>query len=158
RTLFATHYHELNALADRLPRVRNARVQVQEHEGKVVFLRKLVPGGADHSYGIEVARMAGLPEAVIRRAKSVLRHLEAHNVADEIAPTDEAPSGDGAMPRVKAAAAGAVGPPEPALPALAEVDPALVAVMDRIAGLDPERMTPIEALMALAELKRLAER
>ena len=158
RTLFATHYHELNALAERLPRVRNARVQVQEHDGKVIFLRTLVPGGADHSYGIEVARMAGLPEAVIQRAKAVLRHLEAHNVAEEIAPTDEVPSGDGAMPQVRAAAAASLGPPEPALPALAEVDPALVAVMDRIEGLDPERMTPIEALMALAELKRLAER
>ena len=155
RTLFATHYHELNALADRLPRVRNARVQVQEHDGKVIFLRKLVPGGADHSYGIEVARMAGLPEAVIRRAKSVLRHLEAHNVADEIAPTDEEPSGDGAMPSVKAAAAAAVGPPEPAI-AAPRVDPVSIEVMDRIEGLDPERMTPIEALMALAELKRLA--
>lgn len=159
RTLFATHYHELNALADRLPRVRNARVQVQEHDGKVIFLRKLVPGGADHSYGIEVARMAGLPEAVIRRAKSVLRHLEAHNVAGEIAPQEgtpsDAPSGDGAMPQVKPVAAAAVGPPEPAI-AAPPVSPVLVEVMDRLDGLDPERMTPIEALMALAEMKRIA--
>ncbi len=161
RTLFATHYHELNALADRLARVHNARVQVQEHDGRVVFLRKLVPGGADHSYGIEVARMAGLPEAVVARAKAVLHHLEAHNVADEIAHDTDAvggqPSGDGALPAVKSASAGSVAPAG-ALPALAPVDPILVEVMDRLEGLDPERMTPIEALMALAELKRLTGR
>ena len=84
RTLFATHYHELNALADRLPRVRPFRVTVQEHDGRVVFLRTLVPGGADHSYGIEVARMAGLPAPVLARAQDVLLHLEAHDVAREV--------------------------------------------------------------------------
>ena len=162
RTLFATHYHELNALADRLPRVRNARVQVQEHDGRVIFLRKLIPGGADHSYGIEVARMAGLPEAVIQRAKAVLHHLEAHNVAEEIAhegaeSRSRAPSGDGAMPEAKPARAASVAPPTPALPA-APTDPALVEIMDRLDDFDPDRMTPIEALMALAELKKLSDR
>jgi DNA mismatch repair protein MutS len=162
RTLFATHYHELNALADRLPRVRNARVQVQEHDGRVIFLRKLIPGGADHSYGIEVARMAGLPDAVIERAKAVLHHLEAHNVAEEIAhegaePRSRAPSGDGAMPEAKPARAASVAPPTPALPA-APTDPALVEIMDRLDDFDPDRMTPIEALMALAELKKLSDR
>ncbi len=167
RTLFATHYHELNALADRLGRVRNARVQVQEHDGKVIFLRTLIPGGADHSYGIEVARMAGLPEAVIRRAKAVLHHLEAHNVAEslsrpsgKIAHDGDLPdtSGDGAMPAGKAAHPASVAPPAPALPAAAEVDPVLIEIMDRLDDFDPDRMTPIEALMALAELKRLSER
>ncbi|HRR08861.1 MAG TPA: DNA mismatch repair protein MutS [Rhodothermales bacterium] len=80
RTLFATHYHELNALADRCERIRNARVQVQEHNGRVIFLRKLVPGGADSSYGIEVARMAGLPMPVIDRAKEILQSLEAQRL------------------------------------------------------------------------------
>ncbi len=84
RTLFATHYHELNALADRLERVKSFSVRVQEHEGRVVFLRTLVAGGADHSFGIEVARMAGLPPEVVRRAKDVLRHLQAHDVAAEV--------------------------------------------------------------------------
>ncbi|MEP0547855.1 MAG: DNA mismatch repair protein MutS [Rhodothermales bacterium] len=165
RTLFATHYHELNALADRLGRVRNARVQVQEHDGKVIFLRKLIPGGADHSYGIEVARMAGLPEAVIRRAKAVLHHLEAHNVAEEIAhaggPPPDSPdaSGDGAMPAAHAARPASVAPAvPPALPEAAHPDPAIIEVMDRLDDFDPDRMTPIEALMALAELKRIAER
>jgi DNA mismatch repair protein MutS len=162
RTLFATHYHELNALAARLGRVRNARVQVQEHDGRVIFLRTLIPGGADHSYGIEVARMAGLPEAVIQRAKAVLHHLEAHNVAEEIAHGGESAagtsSGDGAMPEVKPARSASVIPPAPALPAAAPADSALVEVMDRLDDFDPDRMTPIEALMALAELKKLSER
>jgi len=162
RTLFATHYHELNALADRLLRVRNARVQVQEHDGRVIFLRKLIPGGADHSYGIEVARMAGLPDAVIERAKAVLHHLEAHNVAEEIAHEGDevparTPSGDGAMPEAKPARPAAVTPPAPALPT-APTDPALVEIMDRLDDFDPDRMTPIEALMALAELKKLSDR
>ena len=76
RTLFATHYHELNMLADRLERVHNARILVQEHEGKVVFLRNLVSGAADHSYGIEVAKLAGLPTAVIDRAREIMAQLE----------------------------------------------------------------------------------
>ena len=77
RTLFATHYHELNALAARFPRIRNARVQVEEHDGRVFFLRRLVDGGADHSYGIEVAKMAGLPAPMLARAREILHHLEA---------------------------------------------------------------------------------
>lgn len=155
RTLFATHYHELNALAERLGRVRNARIQVQEHDGKVVFLRKLVPGGADHSYGIEVARMAGLPDSVIRRAKEVLRHLEAHDVAEEIG---VAASGDGAVPAARRPIAVGLGDPAPALPEAAHVDPAIVEIMDELEHVDPDRMTPVEALLKLAELKRKAGR
>ena len=76
RTLFATHYHELVALAASLPRVKNCNMAVTEEEGKVIFLRKVVPGGADRSYGIHVAQLAGLPKAVIRRAGEILRNLE----------------------------------------------------------------------------------
>ena len=88
RTLFATHYHELDALSARLERVKSYSVRVREHQGRVVFLRTLVPGGADHSYGIEVARMAGLPPSVVARAKPVLRHLEANDVAADVGVTD----------------------------------------------------------------------
>ena len=108
RTLFATHYHELDALSARLDRVKSFSVRVREHEGRVVFLRTLVPGGADHSYGIEVARMAGLPPEVVARAKEVLRHLEANDVAAEVgvagrpARADRQPGGDG-MPAYSAA-------------------------------------------------------
>jgi len=158
RTLFATHYHELNALADRLPRVRNARIQVQEHDGKVVFLRKMVPGGADHSYGIEVAKMAGLPEVVVRRAREVLAHLEAHDVAEEIGVASGGePSGDGAMPAVRKPVATGIGAPQPALPDVAPPDPALVRLLDTLDAVEVDRLTPIEALLKLAELKRIAE-
>lgn len=76
KTLFATHYHELNALADVYPRIKNYRVEVREFDDKVIFLRKINPGTADHSYGIQVAQMAGLPKPVTDRAKSILRSLE----------------------------------------------------------------------------------
>lgn len=163
RTLFATHYHELNALAERLPRVRNASIQVQEHDGRVVFLRRLVPGGTDHSYGIEVARMAGLPEVVLRRAREVLAHLEAHDVAAELGTPDTPAvgsgesasgnaSGDGALPRL--APTPAIPAPSPAPEPVA--DPVAAELRDRLAALDPDRLSPIEALLALAELKRMA--
>jgi len=162
RTLFATHYHELNALADRLARVRPFRVTVQEHAGRVVFLRTVVPGGADHSYGIEVARMAGLPPSVVARAKEVLAHLEAHDVAAEVgSPPRRAGvagdpgeiAGDG-MPSVRRPAhvATVAAPGTPAPPP----DPRAADVLARVERLEPERMTPIEALMALDELVRAA--
>src|SRR5690606_17905738 len=132
RTLFATHYHELNALADRLPRVKSFRVQVQEHDGRVIFLRTLVPGAADHSYGIEVARMAGLPPSVVARAKEVLRHLEAHDVAGEVGV-----SGDGLPAASPRPAASVPAPSAPSAPS--EADPALLALRDRLDGLDPDR-------------------
>ncbi|MEO8665647.1 MAG: DNA mismatch repair protein MutS [Ignavibacteria bacterium] len=76
KTLFATHYHELNALADLYPRIKNYRVEVREYNDKVIFLRKITEGTADHSYGIQVAQMAGLPDSVTKRAKEILRSLE----------------------------------------------------------------------------------
>ena len=152
RTLFATHYHELNALADRLARVASFRVQVQEHDGRVVFLHTLVPGGADHSYGIEVARMAGLPREVVDRARAVLRHLETHDVASEVGVS----GGDGAaMPAARTGGTGSV--PEPSAVVYAEPDPLASKVLSRIRDLDPDRMTPVEALLALSELRRAAE-
>lgn len=169
RTLFATHYHELNALADRLERVKSFSVRVQEHEGSVVFLRTLVPGGADHSFGIEVAKMAGLPAAVVRRAKEVLAHLRAHDVAAEVGVrghTDAAPlaegageaTGDGAagVPTLSRGATASLPAPSAAVEGVA--DPVGESLKDAVSTLDPERMTPIEALVALSELKRLMGR
>lgn len=151
RTLFATHYHELDALSQRLPRVKSYSVRVREHEGKVVFLRTLVPGGADHSYGIEVARMAGLPPSVVARAKAVLAHLEANDVAAEVG-VRGAPGGDG-LPEAGRPAVGGLPEAEDLPVALAAPDPVATEVLDRLATLEPDRMTPIEALMALADLK-----
>lgn len=149
RTLFATHYHELNELAGRLERIQNYSIQVKEHDGRIIFLRNLVAGGTDHSYGIDVARMAGLPPAVIDRARSVLRQLESQEWM-----VDEADaSGDG-MPSTRR-------PPVPDLdePSFqrslfeAPPDPQAAALKKQVRQLDPDRMTPIEALMKLAELK-----
>ena len=147
RTLFATHYHELNAMADRYARVCNYRISVQEHEGKIIFLRKLVRGGADHSYGIEVAKMAGLPEPVILRAREVLQHLE----SQQLDVGGEA-SGDG----IAAQAADADAVPSLAdgqMSLFAQPDPVAEALKEALQDLDPNRMTPIEALMKLNELK-----
>jgi len=151
RTLFATHYHELNELAGRLERVQNYSIQVKEHDGRIIFLRKMVAGGTDHSYGIDVARMAGLPSAVIERARSVLRQLQSQEwVVDE---ADA--SGDGlpstARPQV----------PDLDEPSFqrslfeAPPDPEAAALKKQVGQLDPDRMTPIEALMKLVELKAL---
>ena len=169
RTLFATHYHELNALADRLARVSNYRIQVAEHEGEIVFLRKLVAGGADHSYGIEVAKMAGLPDHVIARAREVLHHLERHELRvgdgapDEGDQTSGDASGDASGDGIAAASADA-----DAVPSLDESragqmslfgapDPVAEELKEKLSRIDPNRLTPIEALMKLAELKETLE-
>ena len=83
RTLFATHYHELTELAARLPRLRNFNVAVREWHDQIVFLRKIVPGGTDKSYGIQVARLAGVPKSVLERAKEILRNLEESELTPE---------------------------------------------------------------------------
>ncbi|MEM1128831.1 MAG: DNA mismatch repair protein MutS, partial [Bacteroidota bacterium] len=155
RTLFATHYHELNELAGRFPRIRNYRIQVQEHDGRVVFLRTLVAGGADHSYGIEVARMAGLPDPVVRRARAVLQHLEAQSLTVDGSPaTAPRPEGDG-LP-----AAPTIQPPEPPAEDAFQMslfgpaaDPVAAELKADLQALDLNRMTPIEALMTLASWK-----
>ncbi|WP_051660924.1 DNA mismatch repair protein MutS [Bosea sp. 117] len=145
RGLFATHFHELTALAQRLGRLANATVKVKEWEGEVVFLHEVVPGAADRSYGIQVAKLAGLPAAVVERARAVLTELEK---ADRAAPAqrilDDLPL-FAALNRA----------PAPAAPAV-KADPAAEAVKAALAGLDPDEMTPREALEALYKLKAAA--
>ncbi len=141
RTLFATHYHELNELEQQLERVRNFRIQVQEHNGKVIFLRKLVRGGADHSYGIEVARMAGLPAEVLDRSRQILNQLEKQEL--EI-------SQDGASKSLRRPTP-IPDPPQMSL-FVAEPDPLNQEIVDAISDLDPDGMTPIDALLLLAKL------
>jgi DNA mismatch repair protein MutS len=160
KTLFATHYHELNELESRYPRIKNFNVQVREFDGKVVFLRKLVRGGADHSYGIQVASMAGLPDVVIARARQILTNLESHTL--EVDSADESD----ALAVVKAARQkDAVGraldaiPSQETLPQLSlfqtNMDPRQEMIFNKLRAMDPDRMTPIEALMLLADLRRL---
>ncbi len=140
RGLFATHYHELTALSARLPRLANATVKVKEWQGDVIFLHEIAPGAADRSYGIQVAKLAGLPPSVVERAKSVLTQLEEQ---DRRAPA-EALIDD--LPLFAAA------PPRAATPAS---PPAKDEIGEAIDDLNPDDMTPREALEALYTLKRL---
>ncbi|MBL7985983.1 MAG: DNA mismatch repair protein MutS, partial [Flavobacteriales bacterium] len=156
KTLFATHYHELNEMAERYPRIRNAHVAVREAGGKVHFLRKLVPGGTDRSFGIHVARMAGMPTSVIERAQKVLHHLESVHAGD-LGEAEE-PSGTepGAGPL-------RVSRPEtdgldraPQLSIFQLDDPALEGIRAQLERLDIDTLTPVEALLKLNEIKRMS--
>src|SRR5690349_19142530 len=138
RTLFATHYHELVALADSRPRVRNVSVAVREHKGEIVFLRRVIAGGASKSYGIDVARLAGLPRSVIARSREIMGQLESGSQA----------LGLGSSRQLSLLSTA----PPPPPPAAAQASP----VLARLAALDVDRMTPLEALQLLAELKSLA--
>jgi DNA mismatch repair protein MutS len=139
RALFATHFHELTALAAKLPRLFNATVRVKEWQGEVVFLHEVVAGAADRSYGIQVAKLAGLPAAVIERAKVVLAKLEAEDRAS--------PRGFDDLPLFAAA-------PRPTSPA--SRDTAVDIVVAALAALDPDEMSPRDALEALYALKAKA--
>ena len=142
KTLFATHYHELTELALILPRVKNFNVAVREWGDHIVFLRKIVAGGCDHSYGIQVARLAGLPAEVISRAKEILGNLE----ANELTPNR--------MPRLAAGAEAAwkVAEPAPQLDMFAARESLLADALEK---LDVNSLTPLEALRKLDELKKM---
>ncbi len=157
RTLFATHYHELNALADRFDRIVNYKVEVREHDDRVIFLRKVTPGSADHSYGIQVARMAGLPDEVTTRASEILISLES---ASEEHPLGEGGHGD--LPAARSVRASSISSSEAngtefggqvSLFQLA-TDPRLESLRERLASLDLNSMTPIEALMELERMRK----
>jgi DNA mismatch repair protein MutS len=142
KTLFATHYHELTELALILPRVKNFNVAVREWGDHIVFLRKIVPGGCDHSYGIQVARLAGLPGEVIHRAKEILRNLE----ANELTPNQ--------TPKLAAGGEGKwmVAQSPPQLDIFAGKESLLVEALQK---LDVNSLTPLEALQKLDELKKM---
>ena len=161
KTLFATHYHELNELESRYERIKNYSVQVKEHDGKVIFLRKLVRGGADHSYGIQVANMAGLPPMVIERAKEILSNLESHTLD-----VSQSGNGNGAVKQTatkkKAAKQATEGmEKQEQLPQMtlfgSQMDPNVETLLNKLEASDPDRMTPIEAMLLLSELKRLTK-
>ena len=141
RTMFATHYHELTELEDLLPGVRNLNTAVKKRGEDVIFLRRIVPGGADRSYGVVVARLAGVPETVIRRAKVVLRELEkqAKSAALEL-------TGEGAELMEEA--------PEGQL-SLRSLG--MEAALDKLRALDLNTLTPLEAMNCLFELKKLMQ-
>jgi DNA mismatch repair protein MutS len=140
KTIFATHYHELTDLPEALPGVVNLHVAVREFKDDVVFLHKIVPGRSDRSYGIQVARLAGLPPAVVARAVEILKSLE----QDELR--------RGGRPSLS----GAPAAPQAQL-GLFQAVPEVSPIVERIRALQVERLTPLEALNLLAELKREAD-
>ena len=141
KTLFATHYHELNEMERSFKRIKNYNVSVKEVGNKVVFLRKLVRGGSEHSFGIHVAKMAGMPKSIVKRAGDILKQLESDNRQD-----------GGIAKPVKGLAAGGEGFQ---LNFFQLDDPVLSQVRDEIKNLDVNNLTPIEALNKLSEIKKI---
>lgn len=141
RTLFATHYHELNEMEKHFARIKNYNVSVKEMDGKVIFMRKLEKGGSEHSFGIHVAEIAGMPRSIVKRANTILKQLEAEN-----------------------ASVGSVGKPTTEIASSREGmqlsffqldDPVLCQIRDEINGLDINNLTPVEALNKLNEIKKI---
>jgi len=141
KTLFATHYHELNEMEHSFHRIKNYNVSVKEVGNKVIFLRKLVPGGSEHSFGIHVAKMAGMPKSIVKRSGEILKQLETENR-----------QGGVATKPVKGIAAKAEGYQ---LSFFQLDDPVLSQVRDEIKNLDVNNLTPLEALNKLSDIKRI---
>lgn len=144
RTLFATHYHELNEMEKSLQRVKNFNVSVREVNGKVIFMRKLVEGGSEHSFGIHVAKIAGMSPSIVSRAEQVLKELEANN------------SGDG-ISRPKTEMISASNTNGGQLSFFQLDDPVLCQIRDEILNLDINSLTPIEALNKLNDIKKIVK-
>lgn len=144
RTLFATHYHELNEMEKHFPRIKNYNVSVKEVDGKVIFLRKLERGGSEHSFGIHVAEIAGMPQSIVKRSKVILAQLEADN------------EGVGAVGRPDTRR---IQQPEEGmqLSFFQLDDPVLCQIRDEILGLDINNLTPVEALNKLNDIKRIVQ-
>ena len=140
KTLFATHYHELNEMEKTFNRVVNYNVSVREIDGKVVFLRKLARGGSEHSFGIHVAKLAGMPQSIVKRADEVLKHLEKVNRESDNAMTESL-------------AGGCSGPEGMQLSFFQLDDPVLAQLRDRILGLDINNLTPMAALNTLHDIR-----
>jgi DNA mismatch repair protein MutS len=141
KTLFATHYHELNEMADVFPRIRNFNVSVKEAGSKIIFLRKLMPGGSEHSFGIHVAKLAGMPKRVVDRAKEVLVQLEKTHSSEELMNQKgiKIKQPDDAMQ----------------LSFFQLDDPVLEQVREEILNVDINSLTPIEAMMKLNEIRKM---
>jgi DNA mismatch repair protein MutS len=140
KTLFATHYHELNEMADRFKRIKNYNVAVKELENKVLFLRKLTPGGSEHSFGIHVARMAGMPKLVLERANQILAHLESLHKQQDTTGKQKKMS----LPKQ-----------DFQLSFFQLDDPVLSNIKEELLKTDINTLTPVEALMKLNEIKKM---
>ena len=156
KTLFATHYHELNEMEQMCPRVKNYHVAVKEMGNTIVFLRKLERGGTEHSFGIHVARMAGMPLSVVARAEEILRNLELVYGNNEIVPSRSLKErGRKASAHAVREATESLSPQNMQLSMFQLDDPVLVQIRDQIKGLDINSLTPIEALNKLNEIKKI---
>ena len=140
KTLFATHYHELNEMTETFERIKNYNVSIKELKDNVLFLRKLVEGGSQHSFGIHVAKMAGMPQQVIHRANKILKQLEKSHSSEEL--TDKVKSLNDEMQ----------------LSFFNLDDPLLEEIKDEILHIDINTLTPVEALMKLNEIKRMLQK
>ena len=139
KTLFATHYHELNEMTDTFERIKNFNVSVKELDKKILFLRKLKPGGSAHSFGIHVAKMAGMPNSLIRRANDMLAHLEKSHSSEELTSKAKTIHNDSGMQ----------------LSFFQLDDPVLEQIKDEIIKTDINTLTPVEALLKLNEIKKM---
>ena len=157
RTLFATHYHELNEMEQMCQRVKNFHVSVKEIDRTIVFLRKLERGGTEHSFGIHVAKMAGMPRSIVDRAEEILRNLELVYGNNEIVPSSS-PTRRKKSAKANAAATvrtAAESAPSMQLSMFQLDDPVLVQIRDQIKGIDINSFTPLEALNKLNEIKKI---
>ena len=170
KTLFATHYHELNELEEKLPQVKNFHVTNKEIANKIIFLRKLAPGGSTHSFGIHVAKMAGMPPKLIERANDILKQLEAKHVDDEStvdgeqSTVDSLPLTDGDTAAVNGQrstvniantrkAAKSITAPQMQLSIFDAHSQTFDEIRQILAAIDINRLTPVEALLKLQEVK-----
>jgi len=135
-TLFATHYHELNELEEKLPRVKNFHITNKEVGNKIIFLRKLAPGGSTHSFGIHVAKMAGMPNSLIERANEVLKHLESLHQSNEK---------DGSLSSLSTS--------RMQLSIFDAHSETFREIRELLENTDINRLTPVEALLKLQEVK-----
>ena len=144
RTLFATHYHELNEMEKNFPRIKNFNVSVKEVDGKIIFVRKLEKGGSEHSFGIHVAEIAGMPRSIVKRANVILKELEADNA-------QVGSVGKAAVERLDQSREGVQ------LSFFQLDDPVLTQIRDEILGLDVNNLTPVEALNKLNDIKKIVK-
>ena len=144
RTLFATHYHELNEMEKNFPRIKNFNVSVKQVDGKIIFVRKLEKGGSEHSFGIHVAEIAGMPRSIVKRANVILKELEADNA-------QVGSVGKAAVERLDQSREGVQ------LSFFQLDDPVLTQIRDEILGLDVNNLTPVEALNKLNDIKKIVK-
>ncbi len=141
KTLFATHYHELNEMSSNLKRIKNYHVSVKEINKQIIFLRKIVPGGTEHSFGIHVAKMAGMPTMIIDRSKVLLKQLEKSHSKEQLNVPSETLGDDNFQ-----------------LSFIQLDDPLIAQIKEDVLATDINTLTPVEALMKLNEIKKLLEK